>query len=86
MANGGFRAFCNTSDLHKAIIGLENQLLVFFLGGRFRQVLQDIWNLGFNQNSLQTVPIWVCINITYISYKRSVLDPQRAPNRLHNWA
>ena len=23
-------AFCNTSDLHKAIIGLENQSLVFF--------------------------------------------------------
>ena len=27
-------AFCNTFDLHSAIIGLENQFLVFFLSGR----------------------------------------------------
>ena len=33
------RAFCNTFDLHLAIIGLENQLLDFFLSGRLRQVL-----------------------------------------------
>ena len=32
------RAFCNTFDLHEAIIGLENQFLVFFLSGRLRQV------------------------------------------------
>ena len=32
-------AFCNTFDLHKAIICLENQLLVFFFSGRLRQVL-----------------------------------------------
>ena len=32
-------AFCNTFDLHLAIIGLENQFLVFFLSGRLRQVL-----------------------------------------------
>ena len=31
-------AFCNTFDLHYAIIGLENQCLVFFLSGRLRQV------------------------------------------------
>ena len=32
-------AFCNTYDLHYAIIGLENQVLVFFLSGHLRQVL-----------------------------------------------
>ena len=32
-------AECNTFDLHLAIIGLENQFLVFFLSGRLRQVL-----------------------------------------------
>ena len=31
--------FCSTFDLHKAIIGLENQFLVFFFSGRLRQVL-----------------------------------------------
>ena len=30
-------AFCNTLDLHQAIIGLEK--LVFFLSGRLKQVL-----------------------------------------------
>ena len=33
-------AFCNTFDLHQAIIGLGNQFLVFFLSGCSRQVLQ----------------------------------------------
>ena len=32
-------AFCNTFDLHSAIIGLENQFLVFFLSDCLRQVL-----------------------------------------------
>ena len=32
-------AFCNTFDLHQAIIGLENHFLVFFLSDRLRQVL-----------------------------------------------
>ena len=32
-------AFCNTFDLHQAIIGLEKQFLVFFLSGCLRQVL-----------------------------------------------
>ena len=32
-------AFCNTFDLHKAIIGCENKFLDFFLSGRLRQVL-----------------------------------------------
>ena len=32
-------AFCKTFDLHKAIIGLENHSLVFFLSGCRRQVL-----------------------------------------------
>ena len=39
------KAFCNTFDLHKAIIGLENQFLVFFLSGRLRQVLQLQYNV-----------------------------------------
>ena len=30
-------AFSNTFDLHKAVIGIENQFLVFFLSGRLRQ-------------------------------------------------
>ena len=32
-------AFCNTYDLHLAIIGTEKQFLVFFLSGLLRQVL-----------------------------------------------
>ena len=32
-------AFCNTFDLHSAIIGLENQFLLFFLCDRLRQVV-----------------------------------------------
>ena len=39
IAECSFGAFCNTFDLHLAIIGLENQFLVFFLSGRLRQVL-----------------------------------------------
>ena len=39
IAECSFGAFCITSDLHQAIIGLENQFLVFFLSGRLRQVL-----------------------------------------------
>ena len=35
-------AFCNTFDLHEAMIGLENQCLVFFLSGRLRQVLLGV--------------------------------------------
>ena len=33
------RAFCNTFDLHKVIIGLKNKLLVFFLNSPLRQVV-----------------------------------------------
>ena len=29
LQNAPFGAFCNTLDLHKAIIGLENQFVVF---------------------------------------------------------
>ena len=36
IAECSFGAFCNTFDLHKAIIGLENQYLVFFLSSRLR--------------------------------------------------
>ena len=32
-------AFCNTFDLHKVIIVLENQIFDFFLGDHLRQVL-----------------------------------------------
>ena len=32
-------AFCNTFDLHYAIICIENQFLVFFLSDCLRQVL-----------------------------------------------
>ena len=32
-------AFCNTFDLHLAIIDLENQFLVFFFRGRLGHVL-----------------------------------------------
>ena len=32
-------AFCNTFDLHYAIIGLENQYIAFFLSDSLRQVL-----------------------------------------------
>ena len=32
-------AFCNTFDLHLAIIGLKKQFLVFYLSGRLRQIL-----------------------------------------------
>ena len=39
IAECSFGAFCNTFDLHLAIIGLENQFLIFFLSGRLRQVL-----------------------------------------------
>ena len=39
-------AFCNTFDLHLAIIGIENQFLVFFLSGRLRQaLLLQYWSL-----------------------------------------
>ena len=43
IAECSFGAFCNTFDLHKAIIGRENQFFVFFLSGRLRQVLLYIF-------------------------------------------
>ena len=39
IAECSLRAFCNTFDLHLAIIVLENQFLVFFFSGSLRQVL-----------------------------------------------
>ena len=45
------RAFCNTFDLHEAIIGLENQFLVFFLSGRLRQVLLYCASDQYNMDS-----------------------------------
>ena len=39
IAECSFGAFCNTFDLHLAIIGLENQFSVFFFSGRLKQVL-----------------------------------------------
>ena len=38
IAECSFGAFCNTFDLHLAIICLENQFLIFFLSGRLGQV------------------------------------------------
>ena len=39
IAECSLKAFGNTFDLHKAIIGLRKQFLVCFLSGRLRQVL-----------------------------------------------
>ena len=39
IAESSLGAFCNTYDLHLAIIGLENQFFFFFWGGCLRQVL-----------------------------------------------
>ena len=43
-------AFCNTFDLHLAIIGLEKQYLVFVLSGRLRQVLLYVSRFAFMSN------------------------------------
>ena len=43
-------AFCNTFDLHQAIIGIKNQFLVFLLSGRLRQVLLNISEIDDNRN------------------------------------
>ena len=44
-------AFCNTFDLHKVIIDLENHFFVFFLSGRVRQVLlNDYVAFGIKEN------------------------------------
>ena len=50
-------AFCNTFDLHEAIISLEKQLLVFFLSARLpvRQVLLYI-----------SVPYDYCLVVTLL--------------------
>ena len=45
LQNAPLGAFCNTFDLHEAIIGLENQFFVFFLSGRLRQILLYILTL-----------------------------------------
>ena len=39
IAERSFGAFCNTFDLHLAIIGLGNHFLVFVFSDRLRQVL-----------------------------------------------
>ena len=44
-------AFCNTFDLHLAVISLENQVFVFFLIDRLRQVLLHIPHRVFNSLS-----------------------------------
>ena len=46
LQNASLGAFCNTFDLHYAIISFEN-FLVFFLSGRLRQVLLYIINKNF---------------------------------------
>ena len=49
LQNAPRRAFCNTFDLHEAIIGLENQFLVFFLRGRLGRLYCTI-HLLFNSS------------------------------------
>ena len=44
MQNAPLGAFCNTFYLHKAIIGLENQFLVFSLSDRFYCNLKEVNN------------------------------------------
>ena len=39
LQNAPLGAFCNTFDLHQAIIGIENQFCGIFVSGRFTQVL-----------------------------------------------
>ena len=41
-------------DLHKAIIGLENQILVFFLSGRLRQGLLQLYFLRKTKKNSKT--------------------------------
>ena len=51
-------AFCNTFDLQKAIIALENQFLVFFLSGHLRQVLLYFIKLSsLNQLTSNVIPL-----------------------------
>ena len=47
-SNAPLGAFCNTFNLHEAIIGLENQFLVFFKSGRFTQDLLYMYLYMFN--------------------------------------
>ena len=49
LQNAPLGAFCNTFDLHLAIIVIENQFLVLILSGRLRQVLL----YSHSQNFLQ---------------------------------
>ena len=44
-------AFCNTFDLHLAIIGFENQFLLFILSGRSMQVLLYVCPRGISSGS-----------------------------------
>ena len=45
MQNAPFGAFCNTFDLHKGIIGIKNQFLVFLRAA----VLQKFYCISFSK-------------------------------------
>ena len=46
MQNAPFGAFCNTVDLHEAIIGLENQFAVFLRVAVLHRVYGTQWLSG----------------------------------------
>ena len=67
-------AFCNTFDLHYAIIGLENQFLVFFLSGRLiKQVLLYMLLVCKNNFHLKVTPLYFSIQILFILSNQSEL-------------
>ena len=59
-------AFCNTSDLHEGIIGLENQFWVFFSGGRlkffltFNNLLESKTNISLCTDLIFTDHLFIC--------------------------
>ena len=55
------RAFCNTFDLHQAIIGPENQSLVFLRVTIFTQVFTN------RAHPDQAVP-WVCLQFVIVVF------------------
>ena len=66
MQNAPPGAFCNTFDLHLAIIGIENQVLVFFLSDRLRLVLLNLDILtGVRKAVVCNYKSVLFVNITY---------------------
>ena len=56
-------AFCNTFDLHEAINGLENEILVFFLSDHLRQVILYVYFTVSAQVSKSTSE-YICDSLT----------------------